>query len=116
MTTEEWVEQQYADRPHLRRIYEIVIDAAKTCGEDVVIQARKSYVSIVSPRRTFARVQSTTRWRVDVALRLDGVRPHGRVLPSRSFATMPVQIGLMTPSDFDAEARELLRRAYQENC
>ena len=116
MTTEEMIDRQYAGRPHLRRIYDLVIDAAKMCGGDVVIQARKSYVSLVSPRRTFARVHSTTRWRVDVALRLQGARAGGRLLPSRTYEAMPVQLGLMSPADVDAEVRELLCRAYVENC
>src|SRR4030095_4606777 len=55
-TADQLIEQQYGDRPHLRPIYDAIIRAATRCG-DIVIQARKTYVSLVSPRRTFARVQ-----------------------------------------------------------
>ncbi|HJW92814.1 MAG TPA: DUF5655 domain-containing protein [Thermoanaerobaculia bacterium] len=112
---EELIERQYANRPHLRRIYELVIDAAKECG-NIVIQPRKTYVSLVTPRRTFARIHTTTRWRVDVALRLEGVRGGGRLLPSRTYEAMPVQLGLMSTTDVDDEVRRLLCRAYRENC
>jgi hypothetical protein len=109
------VERQYANRPHLRSIFDLIIDIAKECG-DVVIQPRKTYVSLVTRRRTFARVHTTTRWRVDVALRLEGIRPGGRLMPSRTYEGMPVQLGLMSRADVDDEVRKLLCRAYMENC
>jgi hypothetical protein len=112
---DEQIERQYAGRPHLRPIFDLVIDIAKECGE-VVIQPRKTYVSLVTRRRTFARVHSPTRWRVDVALRLEGARPGGRLLPSRTYEGMPVQLGLMSREDVDDEVRRLIYRAYAENC
>src|SRR5918994_7461666 len=92
-TADQLIEQQYADRPRLRPIYDAIVRAATRCG-DVVIQARKTYVSLVSPRRTFARVQPTTRRRVDLGLRLDGQKPGGRLQPSKIHETMQLQIGL----------------------
>src|SRR5438094_9546487 len=58
-SADELIDGQYADRPHLRPILETIIDAAAGLGE-VTIQSRKTYVSLVTPRRTFARVQPTT--------------------------------------------------------
>ena len=52
------IEGQYADRPHLRPIYDALIEAAVGVGE-IAIQTRKTYVSLVTPRRTFARIQPT---------------------------------------------------------
>ena len=46
------IDMQYADRPQLRPIFDYVISAAARLGE-VIIQARKTYVSLVSPRRIF---------------------------------------------------------------
>ncbi|MCI4371567.1 MAG: DUF5655 domain-containing protein, partial [Thermoplasmata archaeon] len=65
---DELINGQYADRPHLRPIYEAIIDAAIGLG-DVTIQARKTYVSLVSTRRTFARIVPTTKNRIDLGLR-----------------------------------------------
>ena len=114
-TADELIDGQYADRPHLRPIFDAVVKAAVGLG-DVTIQARKTYVSLVSPRRTFARVQPMTKNRVDLALRLDGEKPGGRLRPSKIHETMPVQIGLSSPKEVDAEALRWLRRAYRESA
>jgi len=114
-TAEELIDGQYADRPQLRPIFDAVVKAAVGLG-DVTIQARKTYVSLVTPRRTFARVQPTTKTRVDLALRLDGEKPGGRLQPSKIHETMPVQIGLTSPKEVDAEALRFLQRAYRESA
>jgi len=113
-TAQQLIEQQYADRPQLRPIYDAIVRSAKRCGE-VVIQARKTYVSLVSPRRTFARVQPTTRTRVDLGLRLDGRRPRGRLQPCVIHETMPVQVSLETPEEVDSEVQKWLQEAYVAN-
>src|SRR6266508_6656593 len=113
-TADELIDGQYANRPQLRPIFDAVIEAANGLG-DVTIQARKTFVSLVSPRRTFARVGATTKDRVDLALRLEGVKPRGRLQPSKIHETMPVQVSFRSPKDFDAEARRWLKRAYSEN-
>jgi Domain of unknown function (DUF5655) len=113
-TAKELIDGQYADRPRLRPILDAILEAVEAFG-DLTIQARKTYVSLVSPRRTFARVQPTTKDRVDLALRLEGQKPGGRLRPSKIQETMAVQIGLTSPEDFDSEARRWLRRAYEEN-
>jgi len=56
-TGNELIEAQYADRPELRPILDRVLALAESLGE-VTIQARKGYVSLVGPRRTFAAVRA----------------------------------------------------------
>jgi hypothetical protein len=109
------IDGQYADRPQLRPIFDAIIDAAAGLGE-VVIQARKTYVSLVTPRRTFARVQPTTRNRVDLGLRLEGQKPGGRLQPSKIHESMSLQIGLTTRDEVDSEILEWLQQAYDQNC
>ena len=113
-TADELIDGQYADRPQLRPILDAVLEAVVRFG-DVTIQARKTFVSLVSPRRTFARVQPTTKNRVDLALRLDGAKPGGRLQPSKIHETMSVQISLASPKEVDVEAVRWLQRAYREN-
>jgi len=108
------IEGQYTDRPHLRPIFDAIIDAAAGLGE-VTIQARKTYVSLVSPRRTFARVQPTTKNRVDLGLRLDGEKPGGRLQRSKIHETMRLQISFTTRDEVDSEALDWLQRAYDQN-
>ncbi|MBI3941583.1 MAG: hypothetical protein HY326_01100 [Chloroflexi bacterium] len=114
-SADELIDAQYADRPQLRPIFDAIIDAAAGLGE-VVIQTRKTYVSLVSPRRTFARVQPTTKQRVDLGLRLDGLQPGGRLQPSKIHESMPVQISFAAPGEVDAEALAWLQQAYEQNC
>jgi hypothetical protein len=114
-TATELIDAQYADRPQLRPIYDAIIRAANQLG-DVAIQARKGYVSLVSPRRTFARVRAITKDRIDLGLRIAGQKPVGRLKPSRLHETMKIQIELSSPKEVDAELRAWLRKAYDENA
>jgi hypothetical protein len=114
-SADELVEGQYEDRPHLRPILDAIIDAAAGLGE-VTIQARKTYVALVSPRRTFARVQPTTKNRVDLGLRLDGQKPGGRLQPSKIHDTMRLQISFTARDEVDSEALDWLQRAYDQSC
>ena len=113
-SADELVDGQYADRPQLRPILDALLEAAAGLGE-VTIQTRKTYVSLVSPRRTFARIQPTTKTRVDLGLRLERQKPAGRLQPSKIHETMPIQISLATASEVDAEALGWLQKAYEQN-
>ncbi|HEX2476005.1 MAG TPA: DUF5655 domain-containing protein [Lacipirellulaceae bacterium] len=113
-SADELIDGQYADRPHLRPIYEAVVAAAQSIGE-IVIQARKGYVSLLTPKRTFARVRATTKDRIDLALRLEESKPRGRLKPSKIHETMPVQVSLKELKDLDEEVIKWLHKAYEEN-
>jgi hypothetical protein len=113
-SADELIQGQYADRPQLRPIFEAILGAVAEWGE-VTIQARKTYVSLMTSRRTFARVQPTTKQRVDLALRLEGQKPGGRLQPSRIHASTPLQISLTTPDDVDAEMLHWLQKAYEQS-
>jgi hypothetical protein len=112
-TADELIDKQYADRADLRPIYDAIIIAAERSGE-IIIQARKTYVSLVTPRRTFARVQPRKK-RVDMGLRLENCQAGGRLETSRIHHTMRVQIALTKPEDVDADVQRWLERAYLEN-
>ena len=113
-SADELIEGQYADRPQLRPILDAILAAALGLGT-VTIQARKTYISLLTPRRTFARILPTTKQRVDLGLRLEGIQPGGRLQPSKIHETTPLQISLMTPNDVDAEVLDWLQRAFDQN-
>ena len=113
-TADELIDGQYADRPELRPIFDAILGAAVGLGE-VTIQARKTYVSLVSPKRTFARVRPTTKTRVDLGLRLEGEKPGGRLQASKIHETMPLQISFTSPEEIDSEALGWLQEAYDRN-
>lgn len=116
-SADELVEGQYGDRPALRPVFDAAVAAATSLGS-VDVQARKTYVSLLTPRRTFAVVQATTRTRVDLGLRLKDVEPQGRLLAARGVGndSITVRIPLQSVDDLDDEALGWLRRAYAESC
>jgi Domain of unknown function (DUF5655) len=116
-SADELIDGQYADRPHLRPILDRVLAVAGMVG-DVRLQARKTYVSLVGPRRKFALVRPTTRSRVDLGLRLAGQPAGGRLQVAKSLGddTMPVRIGLSAVVEVDDEVVEWIRQAYAANA
>jgi hypothetical protein len=82
---------------------------------EVVVQTRKGYVSLVTPRRTFARIQPTTKTRIDLGLRLPDQKSGGRLLPSRMDETLPIKISLTAHEQVDEEVLGWLQKAYDEN-
>ena len=112
---DELIDAQYADRPRLRPVLGAVLAALPALGP-VTVQARKTLISLVGPRRTFAVVQATTKNRVDLGLRLDNEKPGGRLLVARDIGAANLRIPLTGPGDFDEEAFGWLRRAYEENA
>jgi hypothetical protein len=112
---DELIAGQYADRPRLRPVLDAVLAALPTLGP-VTVQARKTLVSLATPRRVFAVVQATTRSRVDLGLRLEDERPGGRLIAARDIGPSTVRIPLAGPEDVDGEVLGWLRRAYEQNA
>lgn len=112
-SSDELLDAQYGDREALRPILDTVVAAAMSFGP-LDVQARKTYTCLLTPRRTFAAVRPTTRSRVDLALRLDGTSPGGRLLDGRNTAggSLNLRIPLTSVDDFDDEAAAHLRTAY----
>jgi hypothetical protein len=110
---DELIAGQYADRPRLQPVLDAVLTALPPLGPMTAV-ARTHCVSFVSPRRTFAAAEATTKSRVDLGLRLDGVAPDGRVLAAKNLnaGSMNLRIALTGPGDVDDEVRGWLRRAY----
>jgi Domain of unknown function (DUF5655) len=115
-SAQELLDHQYKDRSQLRPILDTVMATASTFG-DVEFQARKTYTTLLTPRRTFAAVRPTTRSRVDLVLRLDGVAPGGRLLDGRNSAGggLNLRILLSSVDDFDDEAASFLKEAYRQS-
>jgi Family of unknown function (DUF5990)/Domain of unknown function (DUF5655) len=113
---DELIAGQYADRPGLRPVLDAVLAALPPLGP-VTVQARKTIVSLVSPRRTFAAVQATTKSRVDLGLRLADVKPEGRLLAARNInvGAVNLMVALTGPGEVDEEVLGWLRRAYDES-
>jgi hypothetical protein len=113
---DELIDGQYADRPHLRPILDALLAASPGLG-DVEVQARKGYVTLLTPKRTFASIEPRTKARVDLGLRLPAVQPHGRLESAKSMGQSGVtaRIGLSSANDVDDEVVDWMRRAYEAN-
>lgn len=113
---DELIDGQYADRPHLRPILDALMAVAPTLGE-VDVQARKTYVTLLTPRRTFASVEPSTKSRVFLGLRLPGLAPSGRLEEARSMGQSAVthRIGLASAAEVDDEVIGWLLTAYAAN-
>jgi hypothetical protein len=112
-TASQLIDAQYAGQPRMRALAEAIVKAASRLG-DVTIQARKTFVALVSPVRTFARLHPA-KGRIVISLRLEGRRPGGRLERCRYHDTTPVQVSVESRKDLDAEVMALLRAAYEEN-
>jgi hypothetical protein len=112
---DELIAGQYSDRPQLRPVLDAVLAALPAVGP-ATVQARKTMVRLVTPRRTFAVIQATTKSRVDLGLRLEHERPGGRLVAARDLGPATVRIPLTRPEDVDAEVLGWLRRACAENA
>lgn len=115
-SSDELVDRQYADRPELRPILDRLLAEAALLGP-MHVQARKTYVALVSPRRTFAVVRASTRTRVDLGLRLAAQEPSGRLEGAGSLGndTITVRIAISSADDIDDETLDWLRDAYLSN-
>lgn len=93
-----------------------VLGRAAVVGE-VTIQARKTYVSLLTPRRTFASVEPTTRSRIDLGLRWPTRPPMAGSCGPASMGNNAVtmRIALASADEVDDEVGGWLRRAYEEN-
>jgi len=109
---------QYADRPHLRPVFDAVLGALADIGPQITVEARRTQVSLVGPRRTFAIIQAGTRKRVDVALRLPRSAVGGplKPVPGSRVELFTVRLELASSGDLSAAAVAALRRAYDENA
>ena len=115
-SADQLIDNQYADRLELRPILDAILTRVATLGE-VTIQTRKNYVSLVTPRRTFAAVQPSTKRRVDLGLRLENEPLGGRIESAKSMGSgqVKVRISLTSIEQVDDEVEQWLRRAYAEN-
>lgn len=105
---------QYAGpKAALRPIYDAIVVAMRGLGDDVAVMARKSQVTC-SRRTTFAVIRAGTRDRVDVAMKLHGMKATRRLVASAgAMASDPSHVvGVRAVDEVDRELLRWLRAAY----
>jgi len=110
---DELIDAQYSGREHLRPVLDRILAATDALG-DGWIQARQGYVSLFTPRRTFAVVRPSTKKRVDLGLRLHDRVPSGRLEAAKRLGNeaINIRVGLRSVDDVDEEVIDLLKAAY----
>lgn len=96
----------------LRPIYDRLVEAARTFGDDVELAPKKGYVAARRDKQ-FAILQPSTNDRFDLGLNLKGAEPGGRLETAGSFNAMcSHRVRINEPQDVDAEVLGWLRDAY----
>jgi hypothetical protein len=116
-SAEDLIENQYADRPATRPIYDALLALLPEVGE-IEVQARKTYVAFLTPKRTFSALVPTTRTRSDLGLRLPASQPaEDRLEVAKNFPQSSVthKIALSGADDIDDEVVGWIKRSYAEN-
>jgi hypothetical protein len=105
---------QYAGaKASLRPVYDRLAKVAQGLGKDVMIAPRKSQVTFARDV-TFAVVRAATKDRIDLALRLAGLKPTARLVANpKSTGSDPTHVvALRSPNEVDAEIVKWLELAY----
>jgi hypothetical protein len=116
-SAEDLIENQYADRPATRPIYDALLELLPEIGE-IEVQARKTYVAFLTPKRTFSALVPSTKTRSDLGLRLPAKQPaSGKLELAKNFPQSSVthKIGLTSADDIDDEVVGWIKRSYAEN-
>lgn len=116
-SADDLIKNQYADRPQTRPILDAMLALLPEIG-DVEVQARKTYIAFLTPKRTFSALVPATKTRSDLGLRLPvSQRATARLEVARNFPQSSVthKIGLTSVDGLDDEAVGWIKAAYAEN-
>jgi predicted transport protein len=108
------VDAQYSGaKAALRPIYEALVNAVRSFGEDVEIMPRKSQVTF-SRTKSFAVIRAAASERVNVALKLHGEKGTSRLVPDRKASKSDPShvVGVGADAEVDDELVGWLRLAY----
>lgn len=108
------VTAQYVGKESLRPIYDRLLAALKSFGDDVVFAPKKAYVSI-KRKKQFAIIQPSTKTRVDVGIQLKDFDVTDRLIKSGSWNTMVShRVKIESEQQVDSELIDWLKEAYEK--
>lgn len=108
------VDQQYKGKENLFPIYEAILNAVKTFGNDVVITPKKTTVSLIR-KKQFALVKPATKNRIDLGIKIKDKPTTDRLQNSGPFGTMCThRVQLTEVSQVDSELIDWLKEAYEK--
>ncbi|HET6765807.1 MAG TPA: DUF4287 domain-containing protein [Chitinophagaceae bacterium] len=102
-------------RSKWRGVFDALLTQLKKFGIDVNVDPAISYLSILRGNKKFAIVQVTTN-RMDIGLKLKGVRPGDRFEPAGNWnAMMTHRVKIENAKQIDKELMDWLNKAYIQN-
>lgn len=114
-TLEERIDEQYAGtRARLRSVFDRVRELVEGFGDDVTVEARKSYTPFVRSRQ-FLAVVPATKSRVDLGVRYVEAPDSGLLHSGRAPGQGTHRISLTSVDEITGEVEDLLRAAYEQN-
>ena len=100
------------DKAALRPVYERLLGAVKMLGSDVNLGVRKTQTTFAR-KNTFAVAKAPTKTRIDLGLRLPGVKPTKRLETTTAFSDNATHcVTLSTLGDVDGQLMKWLKAAY----
>jgi len=105
------VVKQYQGKEHFKPLYDHLIAAIGTFGNDVELAPKNAYVSL-RRKKQFATLGPATKTRFEVGINLKGQPPAGKLEAEKPNAMCSHKINLAGLSDIDEEVLRWLRAAY----
>jgi predicted transport protein len=111
---EDLVESQFKGKEDLIPIYELLLKALKTLGDEVKVSPKKTAVSLIR-KRQFALIKPATKTRIDLGLKFNDKPINDRLQNSGPFGTMCThRVQLTETSQVDDELKSWLKEAFEE--
>jgi len=109
----ELLEAQFkGDKAVLRPAYDRLVRDVKKLGRDVRVGVRKTQTTFAR-KHTFAIAKAPTTTRIDLGLRLPGVKPTRRLEATTAFSDNAThRVTLTSATDADAQLRKWIKAAY----
>ena len=99
-------------RSEWRDTYDLLMKKTRGFGEDVRVDPTDTYLSLLKGKKKFA-VIGVTADRMDIGIKLKGVKPGGRLEPSGSWNSMVThRVRISDPKQVDKEVLTWLKKAH----
>ena len=100
------------DKAVLCPVYDRLVREVKKLGPDVNVGVRKTQTTFAR-KHTFAIAKAPTRTRIDLGLRLPGVKPTKRLESTTAFSDNATHcVKLTTPHEVNGQLKKWLKAAY----
>ena len=109
---EDLITLQYKGKESLKPIYDQLMAAILSFGNDIEIAPKNAYVSL-RRKKQFALLQPATKTRFEIGINLKGQEATGKLEAEKAGAMCSHKIKITDISEIDAEVMNWLKAAYE---